>query len=110
MLVARIKVREMAKQIEEDIKDDEFIKFANAVSDFFYRATEVDKFASVGEELSKIIDWAAKNNEEKDVIIDFIDTVLKNLEKSWGLIVRSYGKLKIYSVSAPKFVRKHQNK
>ena len=52
-----------------------------------------------------LFDYAAENKVSKEEILKFIDETLANMEKSWSEIVRSYEKLKIYSVSAPKYIR-----
>lgn len=116
MALARIKVREMAIQIAENIKDEEVAVFANAVNGYFYNTAKsygstrtiflLRRFEKQREsgEVSEI------NAPEKEVLVEYIDEVLKDLEKSWKTIVQSYERLKIYSVSPTKFIKKNTTK
>jgi hypothetical protein len=59
--------------------------------------------------VSALVDVATKKIG-KEKLIAYIDSTLENLEASWASIVQSYEKLKIDSISPPKFVRKRQPK
>jgi hypothetical protein len=118
MIFARIRVREMASQIEKHINNEQIVMFAMSVNDFFYSdplghpalIEYRSSAASTGRGLLEMIKYTILQSDEKKVIIDYIDKALEIFEKAWASIVQSYGALKIYSISPPKFVRKSQTK
>ncbi len=116
MSLARIKVREMALQVSESINDEDVVIFANTVNKYFYSAAAtygttrtmmILRRIEYEKQMGKI---GKIEKREKEIIMENIDEVLGELEQSWKAIVQSYGKLKIHSVSPPKFVNKIQNK
>jgi hypothetical protein len=117
MVMARIKLREMARQIEDSINDKEIVEFAKVVKGFFYSTPvlpidmfQYEKINSKSKVLvSALVDVATKKIG-KEKLIAYIDSTLENLEASWASIIQSYEKLKIDSISPPKFVRKRQPK
>jgi hypothetical protein len=115
MSMARTKVREMAKEIEESINDQEVVEFAKAVKDFFYSTPVLQKKffqnkKSKSRALVRALENVAARKTGKENLIVYIDNTLENLEASWVSIVRSYEKLKIHSIVPPKFVRKRKTK
>lgn len=115
MVMARIKVRETANQIKEQIKDEEITEFAMAVNGFFYQASDPPPMLdSLAVNFMHSIENAAHQNvEDRELVGDFnevIDDILKGLELSWSLIVKSYEKIKIDSVSPSKYVQKRSTK
>ncbi len=116
MLMARIKVRAMADQIKEHIKDEEIVEFAVAVTDFFYEASDspfIMNLGSLANSLVTYIDQVTNDSDSHkaiDPLNGYIDVIVSILEKSWSSIVKSYEKIKIYSVSSPKLVQKLQTK
>jgi len=112
MALTRIKVREMAAQIKERIEDKEVLSFTKAVNDFFYHTPdlplpEMEYALTRSETIMVFMRLLEANKITKKEIIQHVDETLSNLEKSWGLIVRSYEKIRIHSISSPKLVRKN---
>ncbi len=126
MVIARIKVREMAAQIKNNIEDENFAEFADAVYEFFYyrqddlgqyssilrRFTRQDQTSPIGSKAAEIVDIAKSINfsdrERKQEFNELLEAIIDELEKNWSIIVKSYEKIKIYALSSPKFIRKSQ--
>ena len=117
MYLARTKVEHMANQIEKSIKDEEVNHFAKAVGFFFFDSMGyINPISSRTRTtlmfLRQIVGRAKKIGEiterQKGLIAKYIDSNLASLEQSWNVIVESYVKLKIYSVSPPNYVKKSQ--
>lgn len=116
MLIARSKVNYMAYQISEHIRDDEVNAFTDAVRHLFYKTTEdhqsrTKEFLSELNQIEANVEATGKiSKEDKTLIAIYVDDTLVSLEQCWNEIVQSYEKLKIYSVSSPKYIRKNQSK
>jgi hypothetical protein len=113
MLMARIKVRMMAKQINENVIDNEAVTFAKAIISFFSEAMEQNldiPNTTRTEDFLDIFLQALHGTGGIMVIEKYIDDTLQGLERSWGLIVQSYQKLKISAVSSPELVHKRKTK
>ena len=115
MIVARVKVSEMANQIKEHIDNAEIVEFAVSVNNFFFNSPgsysniRLPQDSKATEFLERLNQSILSNYAEMD-LIEYLDEILLEMEKSWGVIVRSYEKLKIHLIGSPKFVRKHQIK
>ncbi len=118
MLEARTKVRAMAHKISELIDDEEVVRFACAIGEFFYGTAELtghtvatvliirlESGVTSGTKLS-----SESEKEIETITLTFIDETIKSFEKSWDKIVQIYESLKIHSVSPKKLVRKSQTK
>lgn len=111
MIMVRVKVTEMARQIKEYSTSAEIAEFANAVDAFFFNSpgnlpeVKLPRDSKATEFLEKLNQSISSDYNEKD-LIKYIDRVLLKLENSWGDIARSYGKLKVQLVSPPKLMRK----
>jgi hypothetical protein len=112
MIVVRVKVTEMARQIKECSNSAEMAEFANAVDAFFFNSPgnlpefKLPRDSKATEFLERLNQSILSEYDDQD-LIKYIDRVLHKLENSWGEIVRSYEKLKINLVSPPKLIRKH---
>jgi hypothetical protein len=111
MIMVRVKVTEMARQIKECSKSAEIAEFADAVDAFFFNSpgnlpeVKLPRDSKATEFLEKLNQSISSDYNEKD-LIKYIDRVLLKLENSWEDIARSYGKLKVQLVSPPKLMRK----
>jgi len=112
MIMVRVKVTEMARQIKEYSTSAEIAEFANAVDAFFFNSPDnlpevrLPQDSKATEFLERLNQSILSDNDEQD-LIEYIDDVLLELERSWGKIVQAYEKIKIHSVSPPKLIRKH---
>ena len=105
MIMNRIRVREMAKVIQESYRDKNIQNFAAKVESFFYPAV-VDKSTgkkSHAAELVDLCDYVLKENMKKDELLKYIDDTLQNMESSWVEISRLYGALRIHCLTSPTF-------
>ena len=115
MIIARVKVSEMANQIKEYVNNVEMVEFATSVNAFFFNSPSnhpqlwLPQDSKATEFLERLNQSILKNYDEQD-LIEYIDEILLEMENSWGVIIRSYEKLKIYSIGSPKLVRKSQTK
>lgn len=108
-LMVRIKIREMARQISQEIKDKDITEFAEAIVGLFYTEPTVvihpenlsDSFKVVS-----MFDLALEEGLTKENLSKYIAALLNQIEFKWALVVQRYEKLKIYSISPPKFIRK----
>jgi len=106
MLLGRIKVREMADQISENIKDENVVVFANSINKFFYRAADYPKrMSSHSRDLVSVFKSASIKKYGKSFLINYIDIITGEMEDSWASIVRNYEAIKIISKSPKKFIR-----
>jgi len=128
MLMTRIKVLQMAYQIMYFSNDEEVRYFVHRINSFFYESAALSRHSRTLNFLEdlKLIErsWENQNErelkwiqagtnkarklrqEEEQEIAMFIDYTLVQLESSWSDIARSYGRLKILSISSPNFFRK----
>lgn len=114
MMMTRIKVLEMAEQIKQHIKDDDIVEFATAVSLYFDSTQEPPyKMRSYATVLLTYIEHQEFQNKVKGATEQFnqiVDEIIIQLEKSWGAIVKSYEKIKLYSIVSPKHIKINKNK
>lgn len=112
MIMVRVKVTEMARQIKERSSIAEIAEFADAVDAFFFNSPgnlpefKLPRDSKATEFLERLNQSILSEYDDQD-LIKYIDRVLHRLENSWGEIVRSYEKLKINLVSPHKLIRKH---
>ena len=110
MIMHRIRIRETSEQICDYIKDNDFVEFANTVNNFFYSTPDLPlrkiEEVTTTHELILLLEQLSSGELSKKQLIQYMDEKLVNIKTSWGLIVKSYEKLKIHSVISPKFVRK----
>jgi hypothetical protein len=115
MIVARVKVSEMANQIKEHINNAEIVEFAISVNNFFFRSPsnfpelQLPQDSNATEFLERLNQSILSNYDEQD-LIEYIDEILLEMEHTWGIIVQSYEKLKIYLIISPKLVHKAKKK
>jgi len=112
MSMARIKVREMAKQIKENIDDPEIVAFAASVDKFFYSAPRFPQVQDVpgsnSSSAMRFLDYlrfASLNNIGTQEVVNHLDVVINSIEQDWSLVVDCYGNLNIKFI-APKKVKK----
>lgn len=104
MLISRIKVEQMAKQIKEHIKDKDIEAFADSVLLFFYGATK-QPGVSRTVMLIRSLEYIQEQNysEEESYQIEYIRSyaadVLQDLENKWKQIVIAYEKIKLFSTT-----------
>jgi len=112
MSMARIKVREMAKQIKENIDDPDIVAFAASVDKFFYSAPRFpqvqDVPGSTSSSAMRFLDYlrfASLNNIGTQEVVNHLDVVVNSIEQDWSLVVQCHEKVRIKSI-APKKVKK----
>ena len=112
MSMARIKVREIAKQIKENIDDPDIIDFAASVDKFFYSAPRFPQVQEVpgsnSSSAMRFLDYlrfASLNNIGTQEVVNHLDVVINSIEHDWSLVVQCHEKLRIKSI-APKKVKK----
>lgn len=110
MLTARISVRKMAERIAEEVKDKEIVAFCNAVSDFFYNASESHRvtkedYVSQAAGLLDQIKGIIKGGFGKKTLLKDIDRTLALLESNWGEIVQMHQGIKLHSKVSKNLVR-----
>jgi hypothetical protein len=110
MKLARIKIRMMAKVIEDHIEDEEIIQFTKAIDNFFCHIPAMPFYPkspiSRTEYMVLLLDYLGEAKLNKIDIVQHIDQTLADLEETWGEIIQSYQNLKINIFSSPRFVRK----
>jgi hypothetical protein len=110
MIMARIKVRETANQIKEHINDEAISEFATSVNNFFYSAPRLTpvrpRFQSSAMRFLDFLNYAASHNIDRQEIIDYLDIILENLERSWSSVVSSFERVKIKALSSQRFLHK----
>jgi hypothetical protein len=99
LLQTRIKVREMADTIKNEVKDEKVVNFANDILKFFNSSkaeVPVDpKFISLGARLLELCDYVMTEKLSGDQLIIFLENELKNLESSWEAISKSHAMLRL---------------
>jgi len=116
MSMARIKVREMASQIRENIDDQDVVDFAVSVNKFFYSAPrfpQVQDVAGSSSSAMRFLDflrYASLHNIGTQEVVDHLDVVIDSIEQDWSSVVKCYEKLKIKSISPQKPKRKKKNR
>lgn len=115
MFIARVKVSEMAGQIKEHIKNPDIVEYANSIYTFFFNSpsNHPELWLPQDSKATKFIERlneSLKNNYDEEDLVEYIDRVLLEMENSWGEIVRSYERLKIYSIASPRLVQKNMSK
>jgi len=111
MLVVRIKVRETANRISNEIADEEIANFASKVEKFFYhKINRLRGSLSDGEILVGYLEEMLEEEITSYELVSFIDEILEKMEKSWISIVQSYARLRIYYLSTPDSVKKKKKK
>lgn len=117
MSMARIKVREMAKQIKENIDDPDIVDFAVSVDRFFYSAPRFPQVQDVpgsnSSSAMRFLDYlrfASLNNIGTQEVVNHLDVVINSIEHDWSLVVQSHEKLKIKSIAPKKAKKKKKAK
>ena len=114
MILARIKVIEMANQITDNITDKEVLEFAYAVDHYFFgvrndfRKTRTRMLlydiAHRNKKAKKYLEEETSNPSQ--YLLADIEFHLSGLDKKWSEIIQAYERLKIHSVSPKKYIRK----
>lgn len=105
ILVTRIKIKEMAKQIRKNIRDESLSDFVILIDGFFSNAhNRVGEAATKSKNLIELIEESAFLEKGRMEIIAHLSQILTDTEKEWASIVRSYGKIKIDGNSSKVYV------
>ena len=96
MIVTRIKVGEMTKQIIKNIQDESLSDFVLSIDHFFSSAlNRVGEAATKDRNVIELIEESAFGEEGRIQVIADLNKILMGIEKEWASIVRSYEKVKI---------------
>lgn len=106
MIMALIKVREMAHRIEDNVNDNKMVVFAVAVKKFFYSATETQHGGTLLKSFLLYLKNTDPNKWDKEQTTKYIDRNLAELEYHWENVIKTYENLKIYSTSPKKYIHK----
>lgn len=103
LLQQRIKVRAMAKTMQEEYKDHRIKSFATKIEKFFY-STGAKRFrkASDTRYIVGLFDYVMENNEiPRNELIERISRLLLVMEDNWIAIAQSYASLRLYCLQKP---------
>lgn len=107
IVMARIKVSEMASQIRHHINNIEIQNFSDDVDKFFY-GTEKKETTTASRLIIMFFNLGLDQFITKNEVVLYMTENLKFMEKQWASIVKRYQAIKIYSLSSTKTVRSNK--
>ncbi len=104
MLHLRRMVTAMASEIEKHVDDERVVRFSAKVARFFYSTQNRSRSRLSGSrELVDLCDYVVESGLDRNLILEYVDATLRQLEQNWVTIAQLYAALRIHCVTPDRY-------